>query len=166
MTSQVGTSGQGQRLFIMMAALLAVVMLWGAAWYASSSWQAMQAARQKLTDARQRSLSSAQLRAAYAKYQAWQQQERSLDARIVRSGLIADDWNARSITIVKAELPRRQVQAYLIGMANKRGYFFAPAAFELRTLQAGGNIFQWQKGNGNNLSLTLKGEYFMRRQQP
>jgi hypothetical protein len=33
-------------------------------------------------------------------------------------------------------------------------------------MQAGGDIFNWQEENGDSLGLTLKGEYFMRRQQP
>ncbi len=166
MASKEDTPGRGQRLFIMITTLLAIVVLWGAAWYASTSWQTMQAAQQRLTNARQRSLSSGQLRAAFAEYQSWQRQEQALNDRVTHAGLTEDDWNVRSITIEKAELPRRQVQAYLTGMANKNGYFFAPSAFELHVLQAGGDIFKWQKGGGDSLGLTLKGEYFMRRQKP
>ncbi|MCK9175621.1 MAG: hypothetical protein M0O96_10145 [Desulforhopalus sp.] len=166
MSDKERTYGQGQRSFIMVATLCVAVMLWWAAWDASSSWHALQAAQQELKHARQRSQSFEQLRIVFAKYQSWQQQKQTLQDRIVRADFLETNWNVRSLSIENAELPRQQIQAYLTSMANKKGYFFAPSAFNLHALQPGGDIFFWRDGSGDRLGLTVKGEYFMRRQQP
>lgn len=118
----------------------------------------------QLKDADKQLSSYRQLQKQQLIHSSFAQEHKEFSNKVQEKGFEEKLWLERNLTVEGEIVLREEIQGYLMGVSKREGYIFVPSSFILKTELETDDLFKWNKGDGENLSLTLTGKYYIRKQ--
>ena len=145
--------------------VIAALIFWQASQYAVAKNNEYKQALKTQQAAKKLNTNYQRIIEQYQDFEALNKQRFNVSNDIAQAGYQPSKWIMRDLKVQGAAIPREEIPAYLVGASNQAGYLFIPHRFELRVPYAEDDIFSWVTGDSKTLNLSLKGQYYIRREQ-
>ena len=158
-------SSHSKRMFIFVLTGLLVVALPILVFKIVQGWQELKTLQAELSTVHKQSSDVAILKKRISNYKDYHNQLKLLMATSEKFELGTKYWIERKIEINKRQINRTEASGFLEGVGRDINSFFKTKMFEIHTVQAGDDLYNFRQGDANEVQLTMDGVFFTKIKQ-
>ena len=163
-SSQSGSS-HSKRMFIFVLTGMLIVALPILVFKVVHDWRNLKTLKAELSSVKKQSSDLAILKNRINSYKDYHGQLKQLMEASRQSELGEDFWIERKVEINKRQINRTEASGFLEGVGRDENSFFKTKEFEIRTVQAGDDLYKFREGDANEVQLTMDGVFFTKIKQ-
>jgi len=158
-------SSHSKRMFIFVLTGLLIVALPILVFKAVHDWRNLKTLKAELSSVKKQSSDLAIPKNRIASYKNYHNQLKQLMEASLQSELGENFWIDRKVEINRRQINRTEASGFLEGVGRDENSFFKTNMFEIKTVQAGDDLYKFREGDANEVQLTMDGVFFTKIKQ-